>query len=102
MPAPQERSGAGHTRSVHFACGLVMIVQTRRVFKSRSMEHLPRLLAVARGDEPADLVLAGGRVVNVFTGEIDQGVDIAIADGWIAGIGSGYAGKERVELNGSY
>jgi adenine deaminase len=66
------------------------------------MEHLPRLFAVARGDEPADLVLAGGRVVNVFTGEIEEGVDVAIADGWIAGVGAGYAGKERVELDGSY
>lgn len=66
------------------------------------MEHLPRLLAVARGDEPADLVLAGGRIVNVFTGEIEDGVDVAIVDGRIAGVGAGYEGKERIELKGAY
>jgi adenine deaminase len=55
------------------------------------MDHLPRLLAVARGDAPADLVLSGGRVVNVFTGEVEQGVDVAVADGVIAGVGPGYA-----------
>lgn len=27
-------------------------------------------LAVARGDEPADLVLSGGRVLSVFTREL--------------------------------
>ena len=30
------------------------------------------LLAVARGDEPADLVLRGGRLVNVLSGEIQE------------------------------
>ena len=33
-------------------------------------EDLSHRLAVARGDEPADLVLAGGRVLSVFTGEL--------------------------------
>ena len=33
------------------------------------MPHLARRLAVARGDEPADLVLRGGRVLSVFTRE---------------------------------
>ena len=31
--------------------------------------ELVRRIAVARGDEPADLVLSGGRVLSVFTGE---------------------------------
>ena len=30
---------------------------------------LKRRLAVARGDEPADLVVRGGRVLSVFTRE---------------------------------
>ena len=33
------------------------------------METLARRLAVARGDEPADLVVRGGRVLSVFTRE---------------------------------
>jgi len=43
----------------------------------------PRLLAVARGDEPADVLLRDARVVNVFSGEILPG-DVAIAGGRIA------------------
>ena len=52
---------------------------------------LKRRLAVARGDEPADLVVRGGRVLSVFTREwLD--VDVAICDGTIAGLGS-YEGR---------
>ena len=44
------------------------------------MSDLSRRLAVARRDEPADLVVRGGRVLSVFTREwLD--VDVAIADG---------------------
>src|SRR5918999_645926 len=41
---------------------------------------LARRLAVARGDEPADTVVRGGRVLSVFTREWLQG-DVAIASG---------------------
>ena len=58
------------------------------------------LLAVARGDAPADLVLTGGRVVNVFSGEIER-VGIAIAGGRIAGLGD-YEGRETINLEGRY
>jgi adenine deaminase len=61
---------------------------------------LARRLAVARGDEPADVVVRGGRVLSVFTREwLD--VDVAIADGWIAGLGE-YDGNEVVEATGRY
>jgi adenine deaminase len=63
--------------------------------------HLSRLLAVARGHEPADCILTGGRIINVFNGEIED-ADIAIANGVIAGIGPGYQGKRRVDLGGSF
>jgi adenine deaminase len=56
---------------------------------------LSRRLAVARGDEPADLVVRGGRVLSVFTREWLE-VDVAIVDGWIAGIG-GYEGHETLD-----
>ena len=57
-------------------------------------------MAVARGDEPADLVLAGGRVLSVFTKEwLD--VDVAIKDGYVVGLGR-YEGHERVDVSGSY
>ena len=61
---------------------------------------LSKRLAVARGDEPADVVVRGGRVLSVFTREwLD--VDIAIADGWIAGLGE-YDGREVVDASGGY
>lgn len=59
------------------------------------------LLAVARGDEPADLLLRGGRVINVFSGAIEA-ADIAIVDGRIAGLGAGYSARETVDLGGAY
>jgi adenine deaminase len=57
-------------------------------------------MAVARGDEPADLVLAGGRVLSVFTKEwLD--VDVAIQDGHVVGLGR-YEGRERLNVEGAY
>jgi adenine deaminase len=57
-------------------------------------------MAVARGDEPADLVLAGGRVLSVFTKEwLD--VDVAVKDGHVVGLGR-YQGVERIDVSGSY
>src|SRR5881394_2863612 len=61
---------------------------------------LSRRLAVARGDEPADVVVRSGRVLSVFTREwLD--VDVAIADGWIAGLGE-YDGKDVVDATRRY
>jgi adenine deaminase len=61
---------------------------------------MKRLLAVARGDEPADLVLRGGRVLSAFTREwLDA--DVAIVDGAIAGIGS-YDAADVVDVSGRH
>jgi adenine deaminase len=64
------------------------------------MADLARRLAVARGDEPADVVVRGGRVLSVFTREWLE-TDVAIADGWIAGLGD-YEGRETVDAAGKY
>ena len=61
---------------------------------------LTRRLAVARGDEPADLVVRGGRVLSVFTREWLE-VDIAICDGVIAGLGV-YNGVETLDADGTF
>jgi adenine deaminase len=55
-------------------------------------------LAVARGDEPADLVLSGGRVLSVFTGELLR-ADVAIAGEHVAGLGR-YEGRTVVDCSG--
>jgi adenine deaminase len=59
-----------------------------------------RLIAVARGDEPPDLVIAGARVFSVFTSEWLE-LDVAVAGGRIAGLGS-FDGGERVDARGQY
>jgi adenine deaminase len=64
------------------------------------METLQRRLAVARGDEPADLVVRGGGVLSVFTKEwLETGV--AIVDGVVAGLGE-YEGRETLDVPGAY
>ena len=65
------------------------------------MAALADLLAVARGDLPADLLLRNGRVVNVFSGQIEA-VDIAVAGDRIAGLGPGYIAHQVVDLGGAY
>lgn len=59
-----------------------------------------RFLAVARGEDEADLLLVGGRVVNVFTGEISER-PVAVCEGRIAGIGERPA-RSVVDLRGAY
>ena len=59
----------------------------------------PRVLAVARGDEPADLLISGGRVFADGTREwIDT--SLAIADGVIAGWGDREA-REVIDVDGA-
>ncbi|HEV3480624.1 MAG TPA: amidohydrolase family protein, partial [Gaiellaceae bacterium] len=64
------------------------------------MPDLARRLAVARGDEPADLVIRGGRVFSVFTREWLEG-DLAVVDGYVAGLGD-YEGAEVLDAAGKY
>jgi adenine deaminase len=64
------------------------------------MPDLARRLAVARGDELADVVIDGGRVFSAFTREWLE-CDVAIVDGYVAGLGE-YAGKEVVHAGGKH
>jgi adenine deaminase len=64
------------------------------------MSALARRLAVARGDEPADVVVRGGTVLSVFTREWLE-ADVAIVDGFIAGVGA-YDGRETVDATGRW
>jgi adenine deaminase len=64
------------------------------------MQTLQRRLAVARGDEPADLVVRGGRVLSVFTKEWLE-TDVAIVDGVVAGLGD-YEGRETLDVPGTF
>ena len=64
------------------------------------MPELAHRLAVARGDELADVVIQGGKVFSVFTREWLE-TDVAICDGYVAGLGE-YAGKEVIHAGGKY
>src|SRR4051812_27500225 len=57
-------------------------------------------LAVARGEQPAELLFKNARIVNVFSGEIHEG-NVAVDDERIVGIGE-YDAKEIIDLNGAF
>lgn len=59
------------------------------------------IIPVARGDEPADVLLKNCRVVNVFSGEIERG-NVALFKKRIAGIGDYSEGKEIIDIQGAY
>jgi adenine deaminase len=63
------------------------------------------LIEAAQGQRLADLVLRGGRVVNVFSGEVEE-VSVAIYGGRVAGLSAepgAYAdAREAIDLEGRY
>ena len=61
---------------------------------------LTSITTAARGDAPADLLLANARLVNVFSGRIVKG-NIAIKDGYVVGFGD-YAATETTDMQGRY
>lgn len=60
-----------------------------------------KLVDVAKGNKNADLVIKNAKLVNVLSEEIYD-TDIAIADGVICGLGSGYNGDEEIDAKGAY
>ncbi|MBS1251495.1 MAG: Adenine deaminase [Anaerolineales bacterium] len=62
---------------------------------------LGKLIEVARGDAPADLVLRNAQVVNVLSAEVYT-TDVAVWDGRIVGLGAGYAAEEELDLDGAH
>ncbi|MDL2269355.1 adenine deaminase [Desulfosarcina sp. OttesenSCG-928-A07] len=61
---------------------------------------LETVVAAARGDIPADLLLVNGQIINVFSGRITAG-HIAVKDGYVVGIGD-YDAKKVTDLAGRY
>jgi adenine deaminase len=62
---------------------------------------LAQIVRMARGQEPAQVLLRNGRLINVYTGEIYP-ADIAIAHSRIVGVGEGFDATESHDLKGSY
>ncbi|MDM5222687.1 adenine deaminase [Peribacillus sp. NJ11] len=61
---------------------------------------LKRRIDVAAGKTPADCVIKNGQIIDVFNGDTYSG-DIAIVDGFIAGIGS-YEGISEIDAAGKF
>ncbi|CAH0150912.1 Adenine deaminase [Peribacillus sp. Bi96] len=61
---------------------------------------LKKRINVATGTIPADCVIKNGRIIDVFNGETFTG-DIAIVDGFFAGIGS-YEGISEIDAAGKF
>lgn len=58
-------------------------------------------MAVARGDQPAETVFRGGKVLSVFTREwLDA--DVAVVDGHVVGVGPDYQGEEVIDVQGAW
>jgi len=51
-------------------------------------EHIARLIRGALGEIKADLIVTGGKLVNVYSGEILGGMEIAVLDGRICHVGA--------------
>lgn len=63
------------------------------------MADLETRIAQGRGDQPADLVLRGGRIFDLMTGDLLEG-DVAICDGVVVGILDRYEGHRTIDVSG--
>ncbi|MGI9353907.1 MAG: amidohydrolase family protein, partial [Rhizobiaceae bacterium] len=61
--------------------------------------ELEKRIAQALGDEPADLVLRGGQIFDLVSGEMIAG-DVAITDGTIVGIAADYEAVQVMDVTG--
>src|SRR3954454_11642915 len=74
---------------------------------ARPLSALTRTLAdVCMGRTPADLLITGGRLVNVHTREVHDGADVAVKDGRVAMFGDAAHTKgpatEVLDAGGAY
>jgi adenine deaminase len=63
--------------------------------------NLGKLIAVAKGEAAADLLLTNARIINTFTAEIEKG-NVAICQDRIAGIGDYKKARQIIDLKGKY
>jgi adenine deaminase len=75
--------------------------------KSMTKELLKQLLNVSKGIEPPDTVVRNGKIINVFTDEIEEGLAVSIKNGWIVSIENNEKisipeGTEEIDAKGLY
>lgn len=59
------------------------------------------IIPISLGEKPADIILKNCKIINVFSGKIEEG-NIALFRKRIAGIGDYNYGKEILDLKGKY
>jgi adenine deaminase len=67
---------------------------------ARSRGEIHRLMRGALGEIKADLIVTGGKLINVYSGEILDGMEIAVLDGRICHVGpsAAHARGEKTEI----
>jgi adenine deaminase len=64
------------------------------------MRNVQQKLAIARGEQPAELLFKNAKLVNVLSGEIHP-ANVAVDDGRVIGIGN-YRAEKTIDLKGAY
>jgi adenine deaminase len=64
------------------------------------MRNVQQKLAIARGEQPAELLFKNAKLVNVLSGEIHPAT-VAVDDGRVIGVGD-YRAKKTIDLKGAY
>jgi adenine deaminase len=64
------------------------------------MRNVQQKLAVARGEQPAELLFKNAELVNVLSGEIHP-ANVAVEDGRVIGFGD-YKAKRTIDLKGAF
>src|ERR1044071_5259660 len=72
-----------------------------------SATEIQRLMRGALGEIKADLIVTGGKLVNVYSGEILDGMEIAVLDGRVVHVGPSAAhargdNTENLDASGLY
>jgi adenine deaminase len=62
---------------------------------------MQKFISVAKGESPADLILANARVVNTFNGEVEK-TNVAIYGGKVAGVGDYWYANVVIDLQEKY
>lgn len=70
----------------------------KRLF-SPGRQELSAMLAVSRGARAADMLIKGGKILDLVTGKLIT-ADIALSGRFIAAVGAGYSGKKVIDAKG--
>jgi len=81
---------------------LYRMPHTFHELREKFINIFPRLIDVSLGRSKADILIKDCTLVNVFTGELQEHIDIAVKDGFIAFVGDGgdLVGSETMIIDG--